>query len=682
MTKESGLSPWDLLCLFHEMRPWPLIAIDGATGKIEAADFAKSETRDREAQVWAEALNAAGYGIYFAVNPLKEPLGRKARKQDVLEARWMWVDCDPPNGLVGSELEAWPADKLAELRDCKGGVPPPTLIVDSGRGIWAFWRLRSPEPVDGFGSQTARVESFGRGLERAFDADACHNIERIARLPGFVNRKTGATARVLEYHPERACNLDELPSAPLCQSATADNIADELRDLIDDDAARAAVREYLRTRAPLAIEGRNGRTTTMRVLQRCQDLGCRFETATELMEEHWNDRCSPPWELGEIAYTLRGLRHNDPIGCDHPTAVERKRREAAERFFEDPLSGASVESDRANPRHSVLFKTIATFCGEFVPPSYAIEPIIRSASLYTLTAKTGAGKTAFNVITALAVATGRKDVLGREVACGRVAYLACENPDDIRMRIMIAAFLFKIDIGELGDRIVILDRREKPETVHAELMRLAKVGPFALIVVDTLAAFFDGDNINDNVQGGEFMRKLRPLTQVAGRPSVVVSAHPIKNAAESALVPYGGGAILNEVDGNLTLWKASESGIVRLHWLGKLRGVEFEPVPFRFEVTGSPNILDAKGQQVRLPTLRPSSEEVAEDRQQSEQNTERALLRAMVETPGATIRDYGTAIVCPKSTVERKLKRLEKEKLVEHVLDKWTVTAKGRKAIA
>jgi len=32
-----------------------------------------------------------------------------------------------------------------------------------------------------------------------------------------------------------------------------------------------------------------------------------------------------------------------------------------------------------------------------------------------------------------------------------------------------------------------------------------------------------------------------------------VSAHPIKNASENALVPYGSGAILNEVDGNLTL---------------------------------------------------------------------------------------------------------------------------------
>src|SRR5262245_62015671 len=35
----------------------------------------------------------------------------------------------------------------------------------------------------------------------------------------------------------------------------------------------------------------------------------------------------------------------------------------------------------------------------------------------------------------------------------------------------------------------------------------------------------------------------------------LVAAHPIKNAPEDNLLPYGSDAILNEVDGNLTLWK-------------------------------------------------------------------------------------------------------------------------------
>jgi hypothetical protein len=335
----------------------------------------------------------------------------------------------------------------------------------------------------------------------------------------------------------------------------------------------------------------------------------------------------------------------------------------------------------ARPAAPIIFKNAAAFAAEYVPLRYTIEPIIRSASIYTITAKTGAGKTVFNVVAALAVATGRRDILNLDVARGRVAYLACENPDDIRMRLKIAAYLLGVDLDALGDLVMILDRREKPESVCAALAELAEQESFALVIVDTLAAFFDGKNINDAVEGGEFMRRLRPLTRIKGLPSVIVAAHPVKNASEDALVPYGSGAILNEVDGNLTLWKKPETGLVSLHWQGKLRGLEFQAAPFRFEITGSPDILDANGRQVELPTLRPSSDQAAEDRQQAEVDTDRALLLAMIAEPSATQQQWSDTVGRSKSIINRKLQRLQRDKLVEQSLGKWSVTAKGRKAV-
>lgn len=327
----------------------------------------------------------------------------------------------------------------------------------------------------------------------------------------------------------------------------------------------------------------------------------------------------------------------------------------------------------------LVFKNLAAFCAEYTPLSYTIEGVARSASLYTLTAKTGAGKTAFNVVAALAIATGRADILGSEVVRGRVAYCAFENPDDIRMRFKIASFLLNIDLRDIEGRIVILDRRAKPEDALAELQRMADVEPFAAVFVDTFAAFFDGKDVNDNVQAGEFTRRLRPFTQIAGLPSVFVSSHPVKNAPEDNLVPYGGGAILNEVDGNLTLWKRTE-GTVSLHWQGKLRGLEFAPLPFRFEITGSPDILDAKGRQVQLPTLRPSTEQFAEEKQLSDAETNRALLMAIIADPAGTQQSWSTAIGRSKSSVNVRLQKLKGEKLVESTLGKWGVTQKGRKA--
>ncbi len=331
----------------------------------------------------------------------------------------------------------------------------------------------------------------------------------------------------------------------------------------------------------------------------------------------------------------------------------------------------------------VVFKTLAAFIKEYVPLDYTVDPIIRGGSLYTLTAKTGAGKTALMVVMALAIAPGRRDLLNLDVATGRVAYLTAENPDDARMRFMIACYLLNINFDDIADSIVILDRRARPENIVAALMKLAEQKPFAAVLVDTLAAFFDGKDSNDAVEGGEFLRRMRPLTRIEGRPAVIVAAHPIKNATEDSLIPYGSGAILNEVDGNLTLWQQPATGLVSLHWQGKIRGLDFEPLLFRFEINGSPDVLDVKGRQVQLPTLRPSSPEAAEQKQRSDEDLDRALLRAMIAEPNATQRDWASASGISTTRVNvRLIGRLQKEKLVEATLGRWSVTAKGRKAMS
>jgi hypothetical protein len=334
----------------------------------------------------------------------------------------------------------------------------------------------------------------------------------------------------------------------------------------------------------------------------------------------------------------------------------------------------------AKPRRRVRVKTMAEFCAEYSPLSYVIEGLVREGFLYTLTAKTGAGKTAFNVMAALAIATGRSDILGREVVQGRVAYLAFENPDDVRMRLMIAAKHWGLHWEDFRDQIVIVDQRASPEDVCTALAELAKGGPFTFVIIDTLAAFFDGKDMNDNVQGGEFMRSLRPLTQIGGKPTVLVSAHPVKNASEDNLVPYGGGAILNEVDGNLTLWKDA-GGLVTLHH-NKLRGLEFAPLPFKIETGCSPEVLDKKDLPVPLPIMLPGSERVAEERAEAVHDLSRKLLREMFAHPKAAQRSWATAIGMKSSgAVCKKLQALKKDKLVEETLGKWTITLKGQKAI-
>ncbi|MFZ0601807.1 MAG: helix-turn-helix domain-containing protein [Roseiarcus sp.] len=203
-----------------------------------------------------------------------------------------------------------------------------------------------------------------------------------------------------------------------------------------------------------------------------------------------------------------------------------------------------------------------------------------------------------------------------------------------------------------------------------------------MIIGDTLQALFDGDDLNHNVQAGEFMRRWRPLTQLSGKPAVVIAAHPVKNATLENLIPYGGGAILNEIDGNLTL--SLGAGATELHWQGKLRGVEFDPVKFRFEALTSPDVKDVKGREVQLPVLRPIDEADVDQQEKEAIDRTIALLTAIRDEPGASLGALATATSIPKSSVDRTLKSLAKPasgKLVKKTLDKWTLTPAGREAI-
>jgi hypothetical protein len=247
------------------------------------------------------------------------------------------------------------------------------------------------------------------------------------------------------------------------------------------------------------------------------------------------------------------------------------------------------------------------------------------------------------------------------------------------MKFMIAAFLLNIDFDAIADRILILDQRRSPEDIAAELRLLGQMEPFVYVCVDTFAAFYDGKQINDPIEAGNFARRWRPLTAIPGKPAVVISSHPVKGASESQLIPYGSGAILNEVDGNLTLWRTN--GGSSLHWQGKLRGLEFEALQFRFELTSSPDVVDKQGREIQLPTMRPTTAEAVEDSQATERNLDRALLAAMLDAPSGTQAEWGLAISRTKARVNMRLRRLKTEKLVEDLAGKSTVTAKGKRAV-
>jgi hypothetical protein len=142
-------------------------------------------------------LNAMGANIFYGVNPRVELGGKKS---SVAICRHLWVDLDQ---ITYDEAKrCWTAH-----------VPEPTLIVNSGHGIHAYWRLREEFSVSDHADRTcfeAMLKAFAAGL----GGDATQDVSRLLRLPGFWNVKdlrNGAArmpCRVLLHEPKRSYSID------------------------------------------------------------------------------------------------------------------------------------------------------------------------------------------------------------------------------------------------------------------------------------------------------------------------------------------------------------------------------------------------------------------------------------------------------------------------------------------
>jgi hypothetical protein len=233
------------------------------------------------------------------------------------------------------------------------------------------------------------------------------------------------------------------------------------------------------------------------------------------------------------------------------------------------LGEASNRQDKGEspPKPPSRVTGAGTFMRSYKAISYTIDGVLPSGCLYGLTAKPGTGKTAWMITATLAVETGRKDILGCAVECGRVAFVTIENPVDFKMKLAVNCYFHNISFDQIESRVAIIDGRDTPEQIYEGLRLDADAhGDFQLVNFDTFQAGFAVANagaFNDNEAVLKYVQRLRPLTVLPGLPSVLVAFHPTKNALEAELIPYGGGATYGEIDGNLTLWKEAS---IKFHW--------------------------------------------------------------------------------------------------------------------
>jgi hypothetical protein len=220
------------------------------------------------------------------------------------------------------------------------------------------------------------------------------------------------------------------------------------------------------------------------------------------------------------------------------------------------------------------------------------------------------------------------------------------------------------------------------------IAEMEKIGDVAMVVVDTSAAYYEGDEVNSNTQQAAHGRMMRTLIALPGGPCVLVNCHPVKNAAADNLLPLGAGGFLNEIDGNLTC--AIDNGAVDVHWQGKFRGPDFEPLTF--EIVGDithERLVNSKGRKIPTVIARHLSDVGKEEIKKTGEANAKLLLAEIEKNPNNSVAGYAEALGWrtpakkpQKSKVYRLLKLLHGARWITKELDSYTVTEKGKKQLA
>lgn len=217
-------------------------------GRTYSTTFIKPE----EARSWIEK-HADKAGIYFAVNPAAKPTGAGGRvnKRDIDRIEYVHVDID--------------VDKDGRSKDAVADQLDASVVIDSGGGLAALWRLEEPLPVTQDNIDWA--EGTNRWLVEEHGGDRnSTDVSRLLRLPGTVNYpdarkkargRTVVPTRLLsqtgEVHPRSKFGQ---AARPVTNSTTDKDFDRSLIEEVDDlDALVAKYGLDERTRS-IILDGR------------------------------------------------------------------------------------------------------------------------------------------------------------------------------------------------------------------------------------------------------------------------------------------------------------------------------------------------------------------------------------------------------------------------------------------
>lgn len=487
----------------------------------------------------------AGTHVYFGANP-RSRNGGKA--EDVALARCLFADFDD-----GCTLEQ------ARLKWSDACIPEPTVIVATGGGIHAWWRLQ--EPLTDLKAWTELQDALAvrLGSDRSVT-----DAPRIMRMPGFVNWKypERPTCTVLACEPDRAYGLEEFPEPGAFQNvevkvppAPAGSLSDLAKRFLEDG--------YL-------IPGYGRRDTI-------------FTVACDLKARQWAQ--------GDAEVAIMRRARLLGLGPDDLADLPRQIGNAF-KGERTPLQGPAEQAV------VVIDDTPAIGIRELLQRNPMmrrpiVHDLLRSGETMNIIAAPKTGKSWMVLDLALCVATGRPWLHRFKVERSPVVLIDNElHEETLADRLQRVATAKGIPVDDLDGWLEVKSLRgalQSFRTLDAGMLAPKRVeaGRYGMVIFDAFYRFNcdDGSDENDN---GYMARTYNLLDSMAKRldACLVCIHHTSKgNQSEKAVTDVGAGAgsmsraadthlVLREhelqghlvVDAACRSWKPLEPTVVRFEY--------------------------------------------------------------------------------------------------------------------
>jgi hypothetical protein len=267
---------------------------------------------------------------------------------------------------------------------------------------------------------------------------------------------------------------------------------------LDTESAIQFATHYLLHDAEPAIENAGGDATTYLAAVRATDFGLSPGVCLDLMAEHYNPRCEPPWDLEDLSQKVDNAARyrKTPPGVANPVNE-----------FE-PAVAARSWITFGEGRRRALTNTRPL-----------IKGLLESTSLSVVFGKPNAGKSYIVLDWAWRIATGTP-WMGRKVAQGVAVYVAMEGAGGLFKR--LEALKRKHDTPDDVPLIIVpqafnLRSAESAKRLLGILKEIeAECGRIAFVAIDTMVAALAGGSDTDPGDVGLYLKHVSAIMAATG----------------------------------------------------------------------------------------------------------------------------------------------------------------------